>query len=662
MKSSREKILARVISAVMAIVICVGLAASGSVTAEAMTFKDIPASHWAYAAVNRVSNWGLMVGDLEGNFRPNDFIDKFDTSRVLARILGYKSTGATATEQQYYEQCYNNRKTYITLYVNKFKRWNTTANYEIAYLLEKGVLAEEDLNQFVIVSNNEERLRALNREEIAVFLVRLLGRTNTALSTPTGAKFADDASISSSAKPYVYYLRSIGVISGDSSNSYNPKDAVTRATLAVFIDKIYPIINPSVATTTPSTSATPTSTPTTPSSNYETISGTIVKLYPALKAVEIASTDAKYNNKILLTSSSCIIRIGSDTKTFTDLTENSAFSGVVSNNELISITVGSTAVATPTPITSTERFTIEGIVNATRTAGGNYIDIDLQILNPRGEVTTQTYTLLVTSGTTIKRGDTTVSFASILKGDIVTAVYSGNTAVSLTMDVKDKTVTGTLVDKKILELTNTPILVVEDSTGKQTNFKVTANSKITRRTLGTISWNELRIGDSITVTSQYDAIVTADASGSLSNAELTIESLTISRNEAYVMARNTNGIVKKYPIIPTNVDAYSIRVGSKIVVRLDSQEILYITSSTAPTSDIVMGTVTSVTRTTITIRVDNSTYNAPRDYQYNDSTIFTDARTGGRVTSARVDVGMVVTISVTSANSTLATAVTILQY
>ena len=55
---------------------------------ENMTFKDekdIPA--WAADAVKKVSDKGLMLGDDQGNFRPNDPITRAEMAILIARMM-----------------------------------------------------------------------------------------------------------------------------------------------------------------------------------------------------------------------------------------------------------------------------------------------------------------------------------------------------------------------------------------------------------------------------------------------------------------------------------------------------------------------------------------------------------------------------------------------
>ena len=67
---------------------------------------------------------------------------------------------------------------------------------------------------------------------MATFVVRLIGKESEALKKTGTTGFMDDEEISASAKPYVSYLKEIGVIQGGANIKFNPKDKVTKAVLA----------------------------------------------------------------------------------------------------------------------------------------------------------------------------------------------------------------------------------------------------------------------------------------------------------------------------------------------------------------------------------------------------------------------------------------------
>ncbi len=653
---------------------------SFSTVTYAMTFKDVPSSHWAYKAVDAVSNKGIMVGDLSANFKPDDLIDKFETSKILAKMAGYKYTDASADEQQFYNRCYDNHIGYINQYVSKFKKWNSNYNKEIAFLLEKKIITNDDLNQFVIIVNdNEERLRALSREEACMFLIKVMGKTNEANANTPSNLFKDDASITKAYRPYVYYSRSIGIVGGDTSNNFNPKNAATRAAMAVMINSALNIMNPTPSTPNPApVPSVPVPNPSTnPSNNNSqnsataitTVQGTIAKLYAAAKAIQVSSSDANYDKKIYMVGSKTTVTIDGSPKSFTDLKEGMNFVGVFSGSELISVsaTSGTTTPTTPTqptpPLTSAQTFTIEGTVSATKSDdNGSYIDIETRTINPRGEISSIITTYTLDKNAVIKRGSSAAAFTTIVVGDIATLKVSGNTIYEIELIEKDVNISGTLTGKRIDEKTGTPILTVTDSTGKKRDFRIVVSSDVSRKTYGKTTWDELRVGDKVDVKAEYDVIKVIYGIGTLSTVDVWVKDIYISATFSRITAVDADNKEKVYPLINGSVDPYSIRVGSKVRLNLDSQEVESFSVLSDNKANTATGVITSITRSTITVKDTSLAYPPAKDIKYDSSTVVIDSTNGRTVSTSTLDTDMTIFVVFEDSSSNFAKTITILSH
>jgi hypothetical protein len=75
---------------------------------------------------------------------------------------------------------------------------------------------------------------AITREEVITIMINALGLTNLGLDPVT--HFADDERISDWAKRAVYAARRIGLITGDANGNLNPRQLVTKAEAAAFIN------------------------------------------------------------------------------------------------------------------------------------------------------------------------------------------------------------------------------------------------------------------------------------------------------------------------------------------------------------------------------------------------------------------------------------------
>jgi len=634
----------KMVAAALAVLFAVGTA----MPVSAVVYTDVPASHWGYADVNRVTDLGFMSGDLLGNFKPNDYIDKFETAKILARMAGYKYTGATAAETEYYNNCYNKHIGFINLYANKFSLWNANANKEIAFLLEKGILVNDDLNQFVVMVNNRESLRALSREEAAVFLVRVMGRTSQ-LSTTNTNLFADDASITAACKPSVYYLRNVGVVSGGTGNAFSPKSAVVKVAMASMINRAWNIMNPA-APATPPPAATPA-----PGANYVSVSGTIAKVFADFRAIQVSSSDAN-NSKIFPAASAATISINGQTKAFADLREGMSFTGLVLNGELVQVAAigAATQPAGEIPAGSS---VLEGIV---RTADGKTIGIEVRMLNPRGEIYTEIRTYAIPTDCVITRGNKTATAASIAKDDIVKATINNGVLRRLELQEKDRKFIGEIVAKRTSQTSFgvVPIITIKDADGNLSEMTVSDKTVITRRGVGTTEWYNIRVGDEVDVVAEYDNLVTLYAYGKNTTIEGIVREIHISEEGSALTVENTAGARTVYPIVPGKLDPYTVRVGSRLRIYLDSKEIEGITVLQSTTATGYTGIITRVNSSVIVIK--DAVTGVSREFTMDSSTVFRNTVTDRVVNVLALDINMRVHIAVDAASSTRARTVSIL--
>lgn len=72
------------------IIHAMGLEGAASSAQGLSKFPDVPADHWANGYINIATSQGIIVGDDEGNFRPNDKITYAEAMTIIVRALGYE--------------------------------------------------------------------------------------------------------------------------------------------------------------------------------------------------------------------------------------------------------------------------------------------------------------------------------------------------------------------------------------------------------------------------------------------------------------------------------------------------------------------------------------------------------------------------------------------
>ena len=67
-----------------------GLEEAAKAAAGVSKFPDVPTWHWANGYVNLATSQGIIIGDDEGNFRPDDQITYAEAMTILVRATGYE--------------------------------------------------------------------------------------------------------------------------------------------------------------------------------------------------------------------------------------------------------------------------------------------------------------------------------------------------------------------------------------------------------------------------------------------------------------------------------------------------------------------------------------------------------------------------------------------
>jgi hypothetical protein len=630
----------------------------------ASRFRDVQESFWGYDALLSVTEQGFMSADSWGNFNPNDFLSLFDAARILARAAGYKPTGASLAERNEYDRAYADHIGTINQFAAVHERWDQTASMEIAYLLHKGIFVRDDLMLFFRFTNNQDRLAVLTKERASVFLVRLIGRNDDAmrLNVTIPMLFADDLNISASCRQHVYYLRSIGVVGGDTAGFFSPGSGATRAIFAVMLD------NTLKAAEKLNTNDT--------QQNSNTFNGSIINVYTSFRAVYVMSPDPSHNNRIYSIAPDAVIRINGQNRTFADLSAGMEIIANVQNGEIRSITASS--LSTPqnnSPGTNNNQIsvsneiplelnTLEGTVASSRSdLTGNFVEIELKLINPRGIIYTEKRTYRLHDNCPIYRGDTRTIFTNIAAGDIITVSVHGTVAYNIRLEEKNRRINGgTIIEKKVSQFTNAPIIVVRDENNKIFELTVRPSSSMRRNSAIITNHNDLRVGDTVNANLEYDVIIDIQAFGIRTTIEGWVREINISLRGSSVTVADSDGTEATYQIIGTLVNVYSLRIGSRVRVRLDSLEVEAVTVLQEQTLGHIVGFVHSFNSWSITIsETAGSSFNTST-YFYDSSTIMTDATTGNRVNQNALRNGMRVNINFEQSGTLQANTITILNH
>ena len=433
----------------------------------AVKYKDVPEAYWAFKEINDVSDRGLIVGDASGNFRPGGPIDKFETSRILAKAMGYKYTSVTDEERSFYKQAYDRNKSIIAQYAKPYVKWKSAYDYEIAYLLEKEIFTVEDLSQFIVKDNNGvQQYRALSRQEAAVYIVKLIGLKSEALAGEYNMNLTDDADIKKAYKPYVYYLFTLGILNKDENGKFRPNEWVTRASLAVMLSDSLIYIENKKQRTAPNPTPTQAS-GSSPVTQVVSLTGNIAKFLPESDSIQIA---AGSESNVYKLASNVKIYIDSFLKTRADLKVGMPVNAVLSNNKIIDLQASGLSLnSSVMPVSNRQFSTVEGTLRDIR-GDGSGIAIDLSLANPGGKPE-ENKTFVLDKNCKIMQDNSNITIDKLHTGDLVKADISGGICLGLTLEDARSELIGILQEIHITSDEQFVILKTDD--GAEKTFYIT---------------------------------------------------------------------------------------------------------------------------------------------------------------------------------------------
>ncbi|MCL1878417.1 MAG: S-layer homology domain-containing protein [Defluviitaleaceae bacterium] len=207
--------------------------------AQTQTFRDVPASHFAFDAINWVSdpeNGSFMVGDAGNNFHPGRRINKFEAAQIYAVAAGFRHVthGLPESDRALFARSFETWLPFLDEMAAEYSSWSRTVDREIAFLLYREIITTDDVRGFVTRVDTTEQRPYITRQQAVAWIVRLVDESEAAqeFSLPPPEPFRDDAQISHAFRRYVYHARDLGIIQG-AGGYMNPVAHFTRAEMAV---------------------------------------------------------------------------------------------------------------------------------------------------------------------------------------------------------------------------------------------------------------------------------------------------------------------------------------------------------------------------------------------------------------------------------------------
>ncbi len=506
-------------------------------------FSDMADARWDWArdAIESMTDSGIIKGYDDNTFKPEQSVSKIESLILMARVAGVDE----AENEKYVSAA-------VDTYKNDLLLYNTTYKREVSYLLYKGVLEKEDLPLYVA---DEEAGTALKRYESAILLTKLLWNNDVGSSTTqTTLPFLDAADIPASAKPYVGYAVTNGLMNGMDGNLFSPMGEVTRAQMASLLYRV--IENFSVTV----------------------VRGSMISYDTEKKEIKIKDTNDM--SKAYTLTAKALVRLDGAS---TDAGSIPVGADVVVNIEK-SGTVRLVEALSPTSLE-----TVSGIYSKYQNASGKTV---VYITDPNTSEASQ-YPL-ASSVAIYRGGSANKTVADLQAGDYVTLTLQNESIIEIRAEDKTATASGTVEDIQLL-----PEYKITVKNGSSLT-EYTVDSEVSVKRNGSFTnLSAVLAGDTVSLTLTYGVITSIVATSKSQTVEGSIVQIVIDTEDPMITVRQTSGTETEYHLKntaditrnSTAADVYDLRLGDTVTVKIEGSTVVSITVSAVGDNSTITGVV-----------------------------------------------------------------------
>jgi hypothetical protein len=376
----------------------------------------------------------------------------------------------------------------------------------------------------------------------------------------------DDDAIKKAYKPYVYCLLDKKIDSIDEAGKLNPNSWVTRAEMAVMLQKSLDYKGSADGALQDMPEEQPDKN-TAKATQIISLTGSITRFYPELDSIQISS-GAGTNIYKLATDIS--IYVDSFLKTRADLKSGMSVKAVLFNDKLVDLHAFSSSInSSIMPVSNRQISTVQGVLDEIRYEDPG-IAVDLSLINPDGKLG-ESKTFVLDKNCKITSGGVETDVEKLSAGDVVIADISGVICLGLIIEKRDREIkSGTLLEKKVSD--NKYILTVKAQNGMSFELTVDDQTSILRQNIP-VKCGDLRLGDMIDAYCAYDRLTSITAAGFKTELTGVLAELLITTDSQSIVLKTDDGQTRRFYIISDKVNVYLLRVGARLSVGLDSWEV-----------------------------------------------------------------------------------------
>ena len=536
---------------------------------NAATFTDIT-DHWGKSYIERVAKNGIVSGYEDGTFKPDNNVTVLESIVMMSRL---------------YDIDKDIKKEIIDEYKPSLKNmpnvlYNEWALDYLALAIELNIVTEQALKDMF---TRKTIFADAEREEVAVLLTKAMGLNDEAKSLKTYVlPFKDSDEITPSARPYIYLMYEKKIMLGDDNKNIKPEAKITRAEIATLLDKAYDYIEdndvfPNLDKYEPTT----------------TEEGIISEISEGRSESYIYIKNERGVESIVKINKDTEITVNGRIREFSDLKKDMIVTCKINadrlalevradtSKDVVRGTIYYVAYVSPASIT---------IYDQDRDRVTYSIDKDVDVYHD-GKAT---------------------ELKQLKKNDEVTLLLDNNKVYQINSISRIKHYDGVITSIDY----NYPIKVTIKTDGDvEKTFVFTSDVEVTRNDKDS-SFDQVRVGDEVTVTTEYDEMIAINTVAKEAELSGVIREILIAPQSKIKIA-DEDGNVTQYSVSNNviitignrNVSIYDLRLGYNVNVNTSGDEIVTMEVSEIETAKSFSGKIIFINEKDRLIMMQNVTSN-----------------------------------------------------
>lgn len=525
--------------------------------ANAVTFNDI-SDHWAKDYIIKVANNGIVTGYDDGTFKPENSVTVLEALVMMSRL---------------YDIDDDIKDQIVDEYKPVLEDMSNAEDYSWAFEslsvdIELGIVSQSGLETMF---KDKSIAQKASKEEICVLLTKAMMLSDEAKNLKVYTlPFKDVASIATSARPYIYVMYDKSIVKGDTKENINPKDYITRAVMATMLDRAYEYIDendiePELSTYDPTTE----------------ISGIITDV-----------TEGDVESYVYITNDNndtTIVRVNSDTKI--RLNDKSSVISKIKKDMLITCEINEQRIARTLNVDSLTKI-VKGKISYVAYAS----PAKITIIDEDDDKATYN---VPSDNMKIYLDGKETDLKDLVEKDLISLRIKDDVLYQIDSTSRIQKYEGKIT---AIDYTNLPIKLTMLTTNdnKSMTFEYSNDVEVTRNGNDS-SFDQIRIGDTVTVTAEYGEMILINTNAAEAELSGTIKEILIASQNKIKIA-NSSGTIKEYTVSNNvqinigskNATIYDLRLGYQVNVNTSGDEIVTIEAAEIQTAKSFSGKVVFV--------------------------------------------------------------------